>query len=99
MPRPTKRARTSQLATQAKKEKLQRDHDSEVSTIPSPASDTEKDSYSSSEWSEVEEDLSFPIVQPTEGWKAAERGVPSVVQGAAGEKSRSTQSYHKKNVS
>jgi len=28
MPRPTKRAHTSQLATQAKKEKLQKDHDS-----------------------------------------------------------------------
>jgi len=43
---------------------------------------------------------SLHIAQPTEGWKAAERGLPSVVQGVAGEKSRSIQSYYnKKNVS
>jgi len=90
MPRPSKRARTSRLAAQASlREELQ---DSEVS---SPVSDTPVDCHSDSEWSEVEEDLRFPIAQPTEGWKIAERGLPSV-QGAAGEKSRSTQSYYKR---
>jgi len=58
------------------------------------------DYHLDSEWSEVEKDLShFPIAKPTDGWKTAERGLPSVVQGAAGERSRSTQFYYKKNVS
>jgi len=57
------------------------------------------DCHSDLEWSEVEEDLNFPIAQPAEGWKTAERGLPSIVQGAVGEKSRSTQLYHKKNES
>jgi len=55
------------------------------------------DYHLDSEWSEVEKDLShFPIAKPTDGWKTAERGLPSVVQGAAGERSRSTQFYYKK---
>jgi len=41
----------------------------------------------------VEEDLSFPIAQPIEDLKPAET---SVVQSAAGEKSRCMRSYHTK---
>ena len=70
-----------------KEKKLQKD-----SEVSGPASDTENDSPA--DWSEVEEGLSFPIVQPTDGWKTAERRLPSVVQGAAGEKSRSVYSTY-----
>jgi len=70
MPRPGKRARISQLANNAKKEqKLQ----------SSPGSDTEEerdflaDCHSDLEWSEVEEDLNFPIAQPAEGWNSRKR--------------------------
>jgi len=92
MPRLNKRVRSSQRANHAKK--LRRTQ--EISEPQSPISDLEEDHQSDSEWSEVEDDLSFPITQPIEGWRTAEQGLPLVVRGAAGERSRSTQSYHKR---
>jgi len=84
MPRPSKRARTNRLETHTKMgKKLQREASEPLG--PSPAGNVEECCSSDSEWSEAEEDLSFPSAQPAKGRKTAERGLPLVVRGAAGE--------------
>ena len=69
--------------------KLQREISEPLS--PGPAGNPEEDCYSDLEWSEVEEDLGFPIAHPVEGWRTAEREYEALL-----ERFRSTQSYHKK---